>query len=76
MKKRTLPRLALTRITMRPLDAEPRVLAAIRCASRRSPPMARSYRGRPRGAGYSSAIQWARADSIFLPSDGGNALST
>jgi hypothetical protein len=35
MKKRTLPRLALTRITMRPLDAEPRVLAAIRGASAR-----------------------------------------
>jgi hypothetical protein len=35
MKKRTLPRLALTRLTMRPLDAEPRVLAAIRGASAR-----------------------------------------
>jgi hypothetical protein len=35
MKKRTLPRLTLTRITMRPLDSEPRALAAIRGASAR-----------------------------------------
>jgi hypothetical protein len=35
MKKRTLPRLILTRVTMRPLDAEPRALAAIRGASAR-----------------------------------------
>lgn len=36
MKKLTLPRLSLTRITMRPLDAEPRALATVRGASARA----------------------------------------